>query len=408
MTMKSSTQPIVITGVGVISSIGNGFKQFTHNLLTGVDGIKEIIGLDTSTYRTHHGGEVVTFDPVHYGINLPWEYDPCSLMATCAALEALDDSGLGIKYPRAYPYRTAVAIAVLSGGVDAFEQFVVARHQQQPIDARVTLNTPGRIVQHVALYLGAHGPIITPSTACAASINSVVAGTELLKTNEADMVVAGGVDPITRTTYLGFNALQAVSKGHCKPFDQNRDGIAIGAGSVIFILERLTDALARKAKIYAYITGYGLSNDAHHITAPHPTGRGIIYAMQEALLEAGLQPNQIDYISAHGTGTQHNDAAELTAIEAVFGTYAAHVPISSVKSSVGHTMGTAGAMNILACVIALQEQKIPPTLHLQNPIAGYEEWSLVGGKSIGAHVKNCMANAVAFGGHTASIVIGQP
>lgn len=399
-------QNIVVTGIGVISPIGNGYKRFAHNLLQNVDSIGPLQELDTTNFRTTHGCEIAPFDPQQYGITPNWEGDECSLMAICATLEAITDAGLSNTIQR-NPYTVATAISILTGGLSAFDEYAVAKYHDDPVDTRITLRTPSRIAQNVASYFGFHGPVIVPSTACAASINSVALGADLLRLGEADIVVAGGADPITRITYIGFNLLQAVSHDTCKPFDEHRNGIAIGAGSVIFTLEREADARARGAKIYARVCSYGLANDAHHITAPHPDGRALRATITEALQQAGYAPDDVDYICAHGTGTPYNDLAELKAIQAVFGDAAPTIPISSIKSALGHTMGTAGAMNILACIVALQEQRVPGTVHLEQKLSEFADWNLPN-RSQPTDVRVALTNALAFAGHTASMILARP
>jgi 3-oxoacyl-[acyl-carrier-protein] synthase II len=220
-------------------------------------------------------------------------------------------------------------------------------------------------------------------------------------------MITGGVEPLSRTTYATFNVLKAVDPGHCKPFDRNRQGLSLGEAAAMLILESLTHARNRGARIYGEVLGYGVTCDAHHATAPDPEGSGAIRSMRAALHDAGLPPSCVDYISAHGTATHANDAMEVKAILEVFGKDACRIPISSIKSMTAHTLGASGALAAVASLLAIRDGFLPPTIHHESPEPGYENFDFVAGKARDAVLNTVLVNSFAFGGNNTTLLLGR-
>jgi 3-oxoacyl-[acyl-carrier-protein] synthase II len=260
------------------------------------------------------------------------------------------------------------------------------------------------ISAHVAEEVGFAGPNVTIPTACAAGNYAIAHASDLLRRGRADLMLAGGSDAFSRITYTGFARLGAVAPERCQPFDRNRKGMIPGEGAGVLVLEPLRRALARGARVYAEVAGYGLSCDAHHMTAAHPEGDGAARAMQRALEEGGLRPEDVDYISAHGTGTPTNDRLETVAVKRLFGSYAYRVPMSSVKSMLGHTMGAASAIEAAVCALAVHSDRIPPTINLEEPDPECD-LDYVPNRAREHRVRVAMNNAYAFGGNNASLVL---
>lgn len=394
---------VVVTGMGVLSPIGNSVPAFSDGLRCGTSGIRPITSFDTAYHRTTEGGEVLDFDPIHYGIVQSEQLDRCTQYALAVVREALESASLDLHIVD--PFCVGLSLAILAGGVTSFDQYLRQQFKEEATDPMLALQSQARIASDVARELDIHGPNVTVATACAAGLNSVCYAFDCIRYGRAEVMVTGGSDPLTPSSYAGFNALQAMSKTVCRPYDRDRDGIAMGGAAAALILENLESASRRGAPILAEIRGYGLSNDAYHQTAPHPEGLGAILAMRRALADAKLGPESIDYIGGHGTATPHNDEAELVAVHEVFGERAARIPISSIKSMIGHTLGASGSLTILSCVLAIQHNFLPPTINFQYPIPGFETWDFVPNHAREAEVHVTMANAFAFGGHTASMII---
>jgi 3-oxoacyl-[acyl-carrier-protein] synthase II len=239
-------------------------------------------------------------------------------------------------------------------------------------------------------------------TACAAGNYAIAHAVDVLRAGRADVMLAGGADAFSRITYTGFHRLGAIAPERCQPFDRNRKGMIPGEGAALLVLEPLERALARGARVYAELAGYGLSCDAHHMTAAHPEGDGAARAMERALADAGASPGEVDYISAHGTGTPTNDRLEILAVRRVFGEAARRTPMSSIKSMIGHTMGAASAIEAAVCALAVAEGRIPPTMNLEEP---EEDLDFVPNAAREHRVGLAMNNAYAFGGNNASVIL---
>jgi 3-oxoacyl-[acyl-carrier-protein] synthase II len=400
-----NTRRVVVTGMGVLSPIGNNIEEFRNGLQKGASGIVPIWSFDTSKHRTKYGGEIRDFDPYTYNIPNPDGLDLCGQYAIAAIDEALKNAYLLLD--RIDPFRAGISFGVLAGGVMSFDHYLTQKFETGKSDPKLAMQSQSKITSDVARRLKIHGPNVTTATACAAGLGSICYGFDCIRYGHADVMITGGSDPLTRSTYAGFNSLQAVSKTASKPFDRDRDGISMGGGSGALILEELDFAQKRGSPILAEVRGYGLSNDANHQTEPHPQGLGAILAMKRALIDAGLSNKDIDYIGGHGTATEKNDEAELIAVKGVFGERAGYIPISSIKSMVGHTMGASGSLTAISCILAIKYGFLPPTINFQNPIQGFENWDFVPNQSRQAQVHVTMANAFGFGGHTTSLIISS-
>ncbi len=324
-----------------------------------------------------------------------------SQLAIAAARQAVEDAGLGVE--RLNPRRAGVAMGTTSGEpreVERFNDRFLAGEIDQVGGEFIGLYPCHMIAAHVARELGFGGVNTMIPTACAAGNYAIAHALDVLRSGRADVMLAGGADAFSRITYAGFARLGAIAPETCQPFDRNRKGMIPGEGAGVLVLEPLDRARARGARVYAEVAGYGLSCDAHHMTAAHPEGDGAARAMQRALSDAGLAPTDVDYISAHGTGTPTNDRLETVAVLRVFGS-GCRTPMSSVKSMIGHTMGAASAIEAFVCSLAVATGRIPPTMNLEEP---EEDLDYVPNAAREHDVRVAMNNAYAFGGNNASVI----
>lgn len=394
-------QPIVITGVGVISSVGIGKERFWTGVIEGRHGVSEIESFDTSGYRTHRGGEVKGFVPSPDTTKM----GRCSQFAIHAAREALADAGLELSAIR--PYRIGLSLGTTlweSQLQERLDELLVSAGVNEEFRKLVPQAVPEAVPANVARVLGIRGPLNVFGTACAAGNYAMGHAATLLRSGTVDVIFAGGSDPISRVAYTGFNSMLAIAPERCQPFDRNRKGLIPAEGCAILVMERYDSARRRGARIYAELAGFGISNDAFHMTAPHPEGHGAIRAMQRALSSAELNPEAVDYISAHGTGTAMNDKIETLAVKRIFGEAAGKIPISSIKSMLGHTMSAASALEAAACVLVMERGVLPPTINYEEPDPECD-LDCVPNHAREHKVRIAMSNAYGFGGHCASIVL---
>ncbi|HYU35574.1 MAG TPA: beta-ketoacyl-[acyl-carrier-protein] synthase family protein [Thermoanaerobaculia bacterium] len=394
---------VVVTGLGAVTPVGAGRGEVWDNLLAGRSGFAPVESFDTSKFSTHLGAEVRGFDPAPWVRKLdPSRLGRASQLAVAAARMALEDAG--IAPGEIAPERTGVAMGTTSGEpreVERFDDRFLAGDTASIGAEFITLYPCHMIAAHVARELGLAGVCTMIPTACAAGNYAIAHGLDLLRRGRADVMLAGGADAFSRITYSGFHRLGAIAPERCQPFDKNRKGMIPGEGAAILVLEPLERARARGARIYAEVAGYGLSCDAHHMTAAHPEGDGAARAMEGALADAGLRPEDVSYISAHGTGTPTNDRLETLAVLRVFGDAAPRTPMSSVKSMIGHTMGAASAIEALVCSLAVDTGWIPPTMNLEEPDGDLD---YVPNQARQHDVRVAMNNAYAFGGNNASVI----
>jgi 3-oxoacyl-[acyl-carrier-protein] synthase II len=399
---------IVVTGIGVVSSIGVGREPFWNNLLAGCCGISQVESFDTSGYKVHQGAEVKEFRGEEHITKL----NPCSLgrasqFAIAAARLALVDGDIDLRSTA--PHRIGVSIGTTSGEPGIIEQFDdrYIANELDCVGPEFIRSYPCNVIaEHVASEFDLAGVNMTIPAACAAGNYAIANAFDVLQSGRADVMLAGGADCFSRITYAGFARLGAIAPEICQPFDRNRKGMVPGEGAGILVLESLDRARARGARVYAEIAGYGLSCDAHHMTAAHPLGDGPGRAMEMALKESRTGIDQVSYISAHGTGTATNDRLETIAVKRVFKDFAYSIPISSIKSMLGHTMGAASAIEAAVCALAVRCGLIPPTIHLQEPDPDCD-LDYVPNYARERRVDVAMNNAYAFGGNNASLILKQ-
>ncbi len=404
---------VVITGVGLITPLGIGTDESWSAVCSGKSGIGPITKFDTSDFNTRIAGEVKNFDPADF---LPKKEanrtEPHISYSVAASLMAMEDSAL--KIDSSNSERIGVLIGCAMGGLASLERNIELIQKKGPrrvspffIPMMITNMAAGQISIHV----GAKGPNASVATACAAGTHAIGEAYNFIQKGYADAMIAGGVESvITPTSIAGFNALKALSLRNdepqkaSRPFDRDRDGFVLGEGCGIVILESLDHALERGAPIYAEISGFGMSGDAYHITAPVPNGDGAARCMQAALDDGNLQPESIDYINAHGTGTPMNDVCETLAIKTVFKEHAALIPVSSTKSMTGHLIGGAGGVETVFTALTIKHGIIPPTINLDNPAEGCD-LDYVPNIARKKDVTCAMTNSFGFGGTNASLIL---
>ncbi len=396
---------IVVTGIGAVTPVGSGREQVWQRLLAGASGIGPVRSFDTSGYNVHLGGEVRDFAATPYFTQTHHErVGRASQLAVAAARMAIEDGALHLGDLDLD--RTGVAMGTTSGEpqeVERFDDRFVAGELQEIGDELVSRYPSHLIAGNVAAELELGGPNLMIPAACAAGNYAIAHAFDLLRTRRADVMLAGGADSFSRITYTGFARLGAIAPEVCQPFDRNRKGMIPGEGAAVLLLERLEDARRRGARIYAEVAGYGLSCDAHHMTAAHPEGDGAARAMAAALAQCGCAPSEVSYISAHGTGTPTNDRLETRALYRLFGDRARGVPTSSIKSMIGHTMGAASAIEGAVCALAVFENRVPPTINFDQPDPDCQV-DCVPNTARELSVEVAMNNAYAFGGNNAAVV----
>jgi 3-oxoacyl-[acyl-carrier-protein] synthase II len=401
---------VVVTGMGVISPIGAGLQEFWDNLKRGRSGIRRITRFPVDEYPCRIAGEV-DFEPADYlDRREARKMDRFSQFAVVSARMALEDAGLGGSLPSE---RAGVVLGTGIGGMETLEREMRTLWERGPgrvspffIPMMIANMAAGR----VSMDLGLKGPINTVVTACASATNAIGEAFQIVKRGDADVMLTGGTEaPITPTSLAGFCALKALSTRNDRlgrassPFDKHRDGFVMGEGAAVLVLESLTSALRRKARIYAEVLGYGMSSDAYHITAPSPGGEGAARAMRAALDSAGISPEEVDYVNAHGTSTPANDVHETLAIKSALGDHASKVAVSSVKSMLGHLLGAAGAVETVATVLALKHQVIPPTINYETPDPDCD-LDYVPNEARETQVRVALKNSFGFGGQNACLV----
>jgi 3-oxoacyl-[acyl-carrier-protein] synthase II len=397
---------IVVTGVGVITSIGNGREAFWDNLLSGSCAVGRVEAFDTHAFSVHCGAEVKNFRPSEYVQRLSHaSIGRASQFAIAASRLALRDAGLRLENVNIE--RTGIAIGTTSGEPRIIEEFdnCYLAERLQAVGAELATSYPCSVLAaNVAAELGLGGEVTTIPTACAAGNYAVAYAFDALRSGRAEVMLAGGADCFSRITYTGFARLGAIAPARCQPFDLRRKGMIPGEGAGILVLEKLDNARGRGARIYAEIAGYGISCDACHMTAADPEGSGAARAMEMALRSSRTRPDQVSYISAHGTGTAVNDRLETIAIKRVFKEHAYRIPVSSIKSMLGHTMGAASAIETICCALAITEGRIPPTIHLEDPDPECD-LDYVPQLAREHPVAVAMNNAYAFGGNNSSLIL---
>lgn len=393
---------VVITGAGSINALGEGVAAFAAGLRAGRCGIAAVTVLESHGYRSACAAEVA-------GLAAPaWVPPPIArrtsrsdCLALIAAKEALQEAGIDRDAGE-----LGVVMGATTGGMHSSEEFYRRLLLHRPPRRRsAMLVTPVSVsVDLLAYLLGCSGPRLTISTACSSGGNALGIAADWIRAGRTDAVLCGGTDSLCRMTFSGFNALQALDTVPCRPFDRDRGGLSLGEGAAMFVLEERERAQARGATVLAEFLGYGVSADAHHITQPRPDGAGALAAMQRALEDSAVSAAEIDYVNAHGTATPVNDVMETRVLKALLGARAYDVPISSTKSMVGHCLAAAGAIEALACVLALRGGFVPPTATLEHPDPECD-LDYVPKVSRACAVRTTLSNSYGFGGNNTSIVL---
>jgi len=408
---------VVITGLGTVNPLGNNVAEYFSNLEKGVSGAGPITRFDTSLFKTKFACEVKNFDPSQYGIDRKEarKLDLYAQFALAAAAEMVTDCGINLE--TADMDRIGVIWASGIGGIQSLSQEVIDYAKGGMVPRFSPFLVPKMIADiaagHISIKYGFRGPNYATVSACASSTHALGDAFNLIRLGKADMILTGGSEAgICEVSVGGFNASQALSTNNdeaataSRPFDKTRDGFVMGEGAAGMILEEYEHAKARGAKIYAEVIGSGMTADAYHITAPHPDGIGARNVMRQAIEEAGLKPEDVDYINVHGTSTPLGDIAELKAIKQLFGEHAYKLNISATKSMTGHLLGAAGAVEAMACIFALTHGIVPPTINfkVEDPEIDYK-LNLTLNKAQKRDVKVALSNTFGFGGHNSSVLL---
>lgn len=406
-----SKKRVVVTGLGALSPLGNDAETSWKNAIGGVSGIGPITRVESDEYPAKVAAELKDFNiENHMDKKEARKMDRFTQYAVVAAKMAVQDAGLNITDEIAP--RVGVWVGSGIGGLETLEsqfEIFLTKGPRRVSPFFVPMMIPDMATGQISIALGAKGVNSCTVTACATGTNSIGDAFKVIQRGDADAMITGGTEaPLTRMSFAGFSANKALStnpdpKTASRPFDKNRDGFVMGEGAGIVVLEELEHALARGAKIYGEIIGYGSTGDAYHITAPAQDGEGGARAMQEAIKDAGIKPEEIDYINAHGTSTYYNDKYETKAIKTVFGDHAYKLAVSSTKSMTGHLLGAAGGIEAIFSVMAIKDGIIPPTINIETPD---EECDLdyVPDKAREQDVNIVLSNSLGFGGHNATLI----
>jgi len=409
---------VVITGAGLLTPVGNDLDTTWTELLSGTSGAGTITRFDaTEDFATRIACEVKGFDPLQYlGAKEVRRADRFVQLAIAAAEEAMESAGLGLPEARKDipPERFGVIFGSGIGGMYTFEdqtRVLVTKGPKRVSPFFVPMFIPDMAAGMVSIRFGAMGPNYATVSACASSGHALGDALRILQRGDADVMLAGGTEAaITPLCIAGFSSMRAMSTRNddpasaSRPFDAGRDGFVIGEGAGATVLETLEHAQARGATILAELAGYGASADAYHMTAPEPTGAGAGFAMLAALRDAGAEPQDVDYINAHGTSTPHNDVMETTAIKSVFGDSAKELVVSSTKSMVGHLLGAAGATEAIICALVTRDGKIPPTINFSDPDPACD-LDYAHNRVVEGPVALALSNSFGFGGHNVTLAI---
>ncbi len=395
---------VAITGVGVFCSVGKNVEEFCHSLKKGRSGIEPITLFDISKYPCKIGAEIRGYRSEDYfgkkELKKISRTDQLGLIASEEAVKVCEI--------HSYPAEEiGVCLGAGAGGMfeaEAYHREILLKGKSRP--SLIWPFIPSFTTDRVAERFGFSGPKFTITTACSSSATAIGYGADLIRSRRCKAVLCGGSDALSELTFGGFNSLKAMDPLPCKPFDRKRAGMSLGEGAGIIILEDFEEAIKRGAQIYAEFLGYGIGGEAYHITAPEPTGMREARIIREAVAEAEITIDEVDYINAHGTGTPLNDKVETLSIKNAFGERAYSIPVSSIKSSVGHCLGSAGAIEAVASLLSIVHQFIPPTLSHQT---GDEDCDLdyVPGRSREMKVRIVLSNSFAFGGNCTTLVFGR-
>ncbi|MEI6757997.1 MAG: beta-ketoacyl-ACP synthase II [Chlorobium sp.] len=410
--MAQDRKRIVVTGIGVLSPIGLNKEEFWNSLFEGKSGAAPITYFDTKDFATTFACELKGFSADTYIDRKSADrMDPYCQYAVIAADQALKDSGLDLK--EIDPLRIGVVHGSGIGGMTTYDQqfrTYLERGPRRISPFFIPMLIPDIAAGQISMRHGLMGPNYATASACATSLHAIIDAYMIIQTGLADYMICGGSEaPITPMSVGGFNSARALSTANdrpqqaSRPYDRDRDGFVMGEGGGSLILETLDSAKARGAKIYAELVGVGATADAYHLTAPHPEGIGAINAMKTALSIAGIAPEKIDYINTHGTSTPLGDIAEITAIKKLFGDHAYKLSISATKSMTGHLLGAAGVVESIACLLAMQNQTVPPTINCDN-LDPFIDVDVTPNEPKKRNIEYVLNNGFGFGGHNASLI----
>jgi 3-oxoacyl-[acyl-carrier-protein] synthase II len=406
---------VVITGMGTINPLGHRLSEYWPNVLAGKSGVGPIRQFDTAAFKVNFGGEVKDFQPeAHFDSKTARRLDRFSQFALVAATEAVKDSGLD--FAREDPFRCGVILGSGIGGLNEFEE----QHGIYLKDGPRKLSPfviPKMIANaasgNVSIQFGLSGPNTTVATACASAANAIGDALRTIQFDDADVMLAGGCEAaITPMGLGGFIAARALSTRvdspatASRPFDKDRDGFILSEGAGILVLEELEHARRRDARVYAEVLGVGCTADAYHITAPHPEGAGAAEAMRRALWDARVNPEDVQYINAHGTSTPLGDEAETRALKRVFGEHARKLAVSSTKSMIGHLLGASGGVELIVTAMAIKHSVVHPTINYQTPDPACD-LDYVPNAAREMRVRRAISNSFGFGGHNCCVVVGS-
>ncbi|MBA7473619.1 3-oxoacyl-[acyl-carrier-protein] synthase 2 [subsurface metagenome] len=404
---------VVITGYGVISPIGIGADDFWNSLVSGKSGISRVSTFDTSQFSTQIGAEIKNFQPEKYiDKKKIRKMDRFSQLAFAAAKIAIEDAKLDMK--KEDPFRVGVIVGSGIGGlstVAAEHKVLLEKGPRRVSPFMIPMLITNIAAGEIAIAHNIQGPNYSLSSACATSNHTIGDALRLIHYGDADVIIAGGSEAaVTPLGLAGFCSARALSTRNddpehaSRPFDKERDGFVMGEGAGIVILELLEHALSRGVTIRAELIGYGATNDAYHITAPSPDGQSAARAMSNALADGGVKPKEVDYINAHGTSTPLNDKVETLAVKKVFGDYAYKIPISSNKSMIGHLLGAAGVVELIATILSMEKEMLPPTINYEFPDPECD-LDYVPNKARPKKINVALSNSLGFGGHNATLVV---
>jgi 3-oxoacyl-[acyl-carrier-protein] synthase II len=406
---------VVITGSGVITSLGHEIPVFWNNLLEGKSGVSYIESFDTAAYTTKIAAEIKDFNPEEYMDKKDAKRaDRFAQLGVAASIQALKDAKLKITEENAN--RVGVYVGSGIGGLQTWEeqhQILLEKGPKRVSPFFIPMMIANMASGLVSIMTGAKGPNSAPITACATGTHAIGDAYNLIRHGYADAMIAGGAEAAIRPTGLaGFNSARALSTRNdephkaSRPFDAQRDGFVMGEGAGVVILESLEHAQARGANIIAEVIGYGMSGDAYHLTSPAPEGEGAQRSMLMAIANAGIKPEEIDYINAHGTSTEYNDKFETIAIKHAFGEHAYKLAVSSTKSMTGHLLGAAGGIETIITALAIRDQVLPPTINYEFPDPDCD-LDYVPNQARKARVRTGLSNSLGFGGHNATIILRE-
>ncbi len=413
--MTSGPRRVVVTGLGAVTPIGLNINEFWNSVLNCVSGCDEIKSFDTARLDTKFACEIKGFDVVQYiDKKSARRLDKYAHYALASAIQAVQDSGIKTaELSDSERSRMGVVYGSGIGGIETFYQQSVINYKDGPSRVSpffIPMLIPDIAAGQISIHFGLRGPNFCIVSACATANNNIIDAWLLIRNGLADVIVSGGSEaPINEIALAGFNASRALSTRNdspgnaSRPFDLTRDGFVMGEGGGTLILEDLEHAMNRGAKVYAELVGVGLSADAHHITAPHPEGSGAILAMEMAMATSGIQKNEVDYINMHGTSTPLGDIAETKAVKKVFKEHAYKMNVSSTKSMTGHLLGAAGAVEAIACILAIDNGKIPPTINFETPDPECD-LNYTFNKPETREINVALSNAFGFGGHNTSVM----